>query len=60
MLPGGIGVDVRILRRVGRMADIRTGLTPIPATVGSASDIAQSLSISRVMRDSSRKFLRDG
>jgi len=34
MLPTGIRVDVRVLRRVGRMADIRTGSTPIPATFG--------------------------
>src|SRR5262245_61911230 len=62
--PDSFRVDVRILRVAGPKADFRTataqGITPIPATFSRFAGTAQSLSMSRAMRGSSRKPSRDG
>jgi hypothetical protein len=56
----GIGVDVGIVQDAALMAGLRTGATPIPATFGWFPRIAQSLNISRDIRESSRYSLRAG
>ena len=49
-----IGVDVGFVRTPVVMAAFRTGPTPDPATFDGLRGTAQSLNISRVMRESSR------
>ena len=60
VLARGIAVDLGVLRLIGGMADVRAGTIPIRATPGRFAGTAQSLSISRVMRESSRMLSRDG
>ena len=50
----GIGVDVGFVRTPALMARFRTGATPVPATLAMLRGTAQSLNISRAMRESSR------
>jgi predicted amidohydrolase YtcJ len=54
MAPVGIHVDVGIVRNPAPMAGLHAGATPIPATFGRLRRTAQSLNISRAMRESSR------
>ena len=53
-------LDVGIERSSARMSGSRPGATPIPATLRLVAVTAQTLNISRAMRESSRKSLRAG
>jgi hypothetical protein len=56
----GTRVDMGFMRTLAVMATFRTGATPVPATFAMLRGAAQSLNISRAMRESSRYSLRAG